>query len=158
MPEKKEQRKYERYDTEVQVYFYVTYDIRTKVKFQVIKKEAKKTSPKYLAVTKNVSAEGMCLTTDRKLLKGDRLYLEVYLPGSSEAVPMEGEVRWCKHGRTKGKKARYDIGVQLEKVSGESVQRSIYHDSEYHVVWSIVLESILGNFRILEQKRHGLTP
>ncbi|MFH1414301.1 MAG: hypothetical protein ABIG56_05595 [Candidatus Omnitrophota bacterium] len=35
----REKRKYLRFDTEAKIYFRVAYDIKTKVKFQVVKKE-----------------------------------------------------------------------------------------------------------------------
>ena len=153
MNSSKDQRRYERYDTEVKIYFYVTYDVRTKVRFQIIDKKGKTSSPKYTALSRNVSAEGLCFTSDKKLAPGDYLHLEVLLPGGKESVPMEGNVRWCQKSKTPKK---YDTGVKLSYVNGESVEKSIYHDQAYQVIWSIVLESILGNFRILEQKRHGL--
>ena len=79
------------------------------------------------------------------------------LPGSKTFIPMEGEVRGCQKAGTKFR-PKFDIGVKLLNVDGQSVERSIYHDKDYQVVWSIVLESILGNFRILEQKRKGIIP
>ena len=157
MPKKNEQRKYERYDTEVKVYYFVTYDVSTKVRFQVLDKASRKTAPQYTAVSRNVSAEGICFSSGKELHKGDHLFLEVLLPGSTTFIPMEGEVRWCQKAEAK-LGSKFDVGIKLLKVDGQSVERSIYHDKDYQVVWSIVLESILGNFRILEQKRKGIIP
>ncbi|OGX23747.1 MAG: hypothetical protein A2787_00610 [Omnitrophica WOR_2 bacterium RIFCSPHIGHO2_01_FULL_48_9] len=154
MPQK-EHRKYDRYDTEVKIYFHVAYDIKTKVRFQVMDKAHKPASPQYIALSKNVSAEGICFSSEKNLHKGDFLSLEVYVPGGREPIPMQGEVRWCEPSPKKHKgEKRFDTGVQLHTVNSESVEKSIYHDKVYQVVWSTVLESVLGNFRILEQKRH----
>ena len=150
---KKDKRRYERYDTEVKIYFYVTYDVRTKVRFKIVARNGKTSSPQYSALSRNVSAEGLCFSSDKKLAPGDYLHLEVLLPGGKKSVPMEGEVRWCLRSPSSKK---YDTGVKLGYVSGESVEKSIYHDQAYQVIWSIVLESVLGNFRILEQKRRGI--
>lgn len=157
MKKNNEQRRYERYETQVKVYYFVTYDVETKVLFQVLDKGRRKTAPQYTAISKNVSAEGMCFSSGKQLHKGDRLFLEVLLPGSKTFIPMEGEVRWCQKTGPK-LLPKFDVGVKLLNVDGQSVERSIYHDKEYQVIWSIVLESILGNFRILEQKRKGILP
>src|SRR3989338_6544012 len=96
MKKRNEQRKYERYDTEVKVYYFVTYDVKTRVRFQILDKAHRKNSPQYSAVSKNVSVEGICFLSGKELHKGDCLFLEVLLPGSKAFIPMEGEVRWCR--------------------------------------------------------------
>ncbi len=155
MKRKNEQRKYERYDTQVKVYYFVTYDVNTRVRFHILDKARRKSSAQYSAVSKNVSVEGICFLSGKELHKGDCLFLEVLLPGSKTFIPMEGEVRWCRKAGAKFR-TKFEVGVKLGKVDGQPVEKSIYQDAEYQVVWSIVLESVLGNFRILEQKRKGL--
>ena len=157
MKRKSEQRKHERYDTQVRVYYFVTYDVNTKVRFQILDKAHRKNSTQYSAISKNVSAEGICFLSGKELQKGDGLFLEILLPGSKAFIPMEGEVRWCQKTNAKFR-TKFEVGVKLSKVDGQPVEKSIYHDKEYQVIWSIVLESILGNFRILEQKRKGILP
>ena len=100
---KKENRKYSRYDTEVKIYFHVAYDIKTKVRFRLIDKAHHPASPQYAAISKNVSAEGICFTSQKKLQKGDLLFLEVFIPDGRDAIPMHGEVRWCEPGRQRQK-------------------------------------------------------
>ncbi len=151
---KKERRKYERYDTEAKIYFHVNYDIKTKVKFQVLDKEIEKAlSKKYSALSKNISAEGLRFSSDKKVKNGDSLYLELYLPKQKKPVCMTGEVRWSKAipGET-GKGHRFDTGVKLITISGEPVSSSIYYDKEHGVIWSAVLDSIFGSFRRLMRK------
>lgn len=155
-PQKKERRKYDRYATEVEIYFRVTYDLKTKVEFQVVNKDEKqKLSKKYSANSKNVSAEALCFTCKHELRRGDFLLLEVYLPSEKKPINMQGEVIWSQTTSSQQKtRQTYDTGVRLITVNGVSVKESIHFDDSHQVTWSIVLESVFGNFRKLAQKRH----
>jgi len=149
-----ERRKFERYDTEVKIYFDVKYDLKTKVKFQFIDKiKHKIMSRKYSALSKNVSAEGLCFISGQQLKKDDTLHIEVYLPGQRDPIHMEGTVEWSKSASYLKVKDRFETGVRLKKVNGKDVTSSVYRDEEHHLVWSVVLESILGSFKIFAQKR-----
>ena len=147
-----EKRKYERYDTEVKIYFHVSFDIKTVVKFVVIGKD-KKTAQlkKYPAVSKNVSVEGLCFVAAKNLEKGDILYLEVFLPKQKNPILMEGEVRWSLASATA--KGKFDTGVRIATIDGRTVADTIYQDDTYHIAWSAVLESVFGNFRRFAEKR-----
>jgi hypothetical protein len=153
----RERRKYPRYDTEVKIYFRVHYSLKTKVKFQLINKDSEKLlSKKYFGLTRDVSAEGVRFSSTKKLRKGNRLYLEMYLPRRREPVWMIGEVRWsrklCLHPK---RTLKYDSGVRLASVMGELVSKSIYFDKKYNVFWSNVLNYAFGSFRKLKQKKSG---
>ncbi|NQU19112.1 PilZ domain-containing protein [bacterium] len=153
---KKERRKYERYETDAKVYFRVIYEIETKVEFQILDKEKKDRplSEKYPAMSRNVSVEGLCFISDKKLEKGDMLYLEVYLPSEKSPIYMKGKVRWSQSASLKQReKNKFDTGVKLISVEDKSVLSSIYYDEANKVVWSIVLDSVFGNFRKLAQKK-----
>jgi len=148
--QKPDQRKFCRYDTDAKVQFYVSFDIHTRVEFQVIGgKPNKKYVRKYSGISKNVNPEGLAFRSTKKLHKGDRLVLFVRVPSSDKSIRMDGEVRWCK-ALTRGK--YFDTGVRLDKVEGNSVERSVIIDLKYNVAWSIVLESIFGNFKHLMLK------
>jgi len=151
-----DKRKYERFDTEVKIYFQVSYDLKTRVEYQILDKDKKETaSAKYEAVSRNVSAEGLCFTSDKNLEKGELLFLEIYLPKQKEAIPMKGEVVWCRpDSLAKKNEGKFDTGVRLIMVDGKSVPESIYRDKEHGVVWSAVLDAVFGNFRIFAQKRN----
>ena len=160
----KEKRKYERYDTYAKIYFHVTYDIATKVKFRVIDKVKNKAlTKKYEALSKNVSAEGLCFSSAKQLNKGDILYMEVYLPVPEDKktplpkkfkkpILMEGEVRWSQASKKQKKETFYDTGVKLITVNGKAVDESVFLDAINKVVWSVVLESIFGKFKITADK------
>ncbi len=151
----KDKRQAERYDMEAKIFFQVTYDIRTKVRFQIIDDyEEKIPFRKYFAFSRNVCAGGICFTSEKKLEKGDHLYLEVYLPQSENPVKMEGEVRWSETTTSDQKKSsQFDSGVKLKAVEGKSVIQSIYYDDSNKIIWSAVLESMFGTFRIMKQRR-----
>ena len=145
-------RQYERYETEAKVYFKVSYNINTLVKFKLLDKIRQRIAPQsYSAISKNVSAQGLCFLSDKDLKPGDALLMEVYLPGGNIRVMMEGEVRWCQKDADHPNK--FDTGVKLLSVNGQDVDSSIHKDPSYNVVWSVVLESILGNYRIFAQQR-----
>ena len=152
-----EKRKYERYDTEIKLYFDLAFDVETKVKYQLLDKDHKKVlSRKYPALSKNVSAEGLSFVAAQPLKKGDYLNLEVYLPKATQPVRMEGEVCWSRnfaHGKQGGD--AFQTGVLLKKVNGQPVQGTIYFDKEYNVNWSIALESVLGKFKDIAKERNS---
>ena len=148
-------RQYDRYETEAKIFFRVSYSINTIIKFKLLDKIRNKiASRSYSAMSKNVSAQGVCFTSDKKLNVGDKLLMEVQLPGGNIGVMMEGEVRWCREDSDDPQ--RLNTGVKLFTVNGQDVDSSIHKDPAYNVVWSVVLESILGNYRIFAQQRNHL--
>ncbi len=151
-----ERRKHSRYDTELEIYFHVNYDVTTKVKYQKMDKKSEKPLPaKYSAVSQNVSAEGLCFASSHKLNEGDKLYLEVFVPKAKEPVLMEGEVRWSDAPTVDAKeKDKFYTGIKLTKVNGISVSESVYFDEPNKIIWSAVLESVLGKYRILGQQKN----
>lgn len=147
---KQEKRKYERYDSELSVYFRVNYDLRTKVAFWVLKRAKDPQSvPKLFAISQNVSAQGLCFHSSHKLRENTPLFLEVYIPKREEPVQMTGAVRWCKPFLGKNVQegaGRFYAGIQLLTVRDKMVVPTIYFDETYKVVWSNVLESIFGSY------------
>jgi len=156
--EGKNKRKYKRYNTEAKVYFDFAYDLETKVKFELVKEKKKQ----YLAVSRNISAEGLCFVSHKDVVEGNQLYLEVYLPGAVEPIHMTGKVKWCdpiSESSTyvlddKENKQMYHIGVILSLVDGDSVDESIHFDKEYGVNWSVVLESVFGSYKMLMGEKY----
>ena len=154
----KEKRRYERYNTEVKVYFDFAYDLQTKVEFEVVdKKKHSALSKKYTAISRNIGVEGMSIAANKELKKGDLLQMEVYLPNIKNPIPMEGMVRWCqtRDDFSKEKDGEQDseyafrAGIQIFSVNGEAVPGSVHYDQEYKVHWSNVLESVFGNYKLL---------
>ena len=151
-----ELRKHVRYNTDMEVYFRVKYDIKTRVKFKIIRGGEEH---KYSGLCKNVSVEGLCFVSNKKLNKGNLLLIEVYEPIIKMPVIMEAKVCWCKKLTSdKKNKQSFATGVQIVSVNGESVPDSIHIDKEYKVAWSVVLESLFGDFvamiRKLKKKKY----
>jgi hypothetical protein len=147
-----ERRKYERYETDLKVQFYVTFDLETKIHFKVKEKDKGDFSPeKYHAVSKNISVEGICFVTEKRLNKGDLLALEVYVPSSTQAIHMQGEVRWCV--QEKGKRDVYETGVKIFTVEGERLEKTIVFDEVHNIMWSAVLDLVFSSFKQLSLKR-----
>ena len=148
---KKDKRKCERYDTEIKIYFQVSYDIKTRIKYQIIKKKrGERLSRKYPGLSRNVSIKGIRFVSERQLSRGNLLFIELYLPRQKIPICMTGEVRWSKKIKVHPEiKYKYDTGVKLISVSGKPVSASIHYDKKHHIPWSIVLETIFGNFRKL---------
>lgn len=149
---KNEVRRHDRYDTNVKVHFYVPYDLKTKVNFKF--KEPfpdESLNKKFTGVTKNISAGGICFVSDQRLLKDDCILIDIFLPGVEKPISMEGEVRWSKVSE---EGLHFYTGVQLTKVFDKLVEESIYFDQEHQVIWSIVLDQVLGNFALLHKKMY----
>jgi hypothetical protein len=146
-----ERRKSLRYDTALKVHYKVAYDVKTRVKFQVldIEKHAL-THRKYSGVSKNVSVDGLCFVATKKLEKGDEILLEVYPPNAKMPVHMKGEVKWeHRLPEDSGGRIAFKTGVDILSVEGKPVTGTIHFDRKYKVVWSSVLESLFGNFKTM---------
>ncbi len=151
---KEDKRKYQRYDSELSVYFNVNYDLKTKVVFWLFKKgKDDRSLPRLFAVSQNVSAQGLCFRSEHKLRKNTPLFLEVYIPKKEDPVLMTGCVRWSRPLSDKdGKEEKFCTGIELSTVHEKKVHPTIYFDETYKVIWSNVLESIFGSYREAAQK------
>lgn len=145
-----EGRQYGRYEADAKIHFIVPYDLTTKVNFQhqppLPGPDANK---RFSGITQNISAGGICFLSDYKPQRGDYLLIELYLPNEAKPIVMEGEVKWS---RANEDGLRFLTGVQLVKVSSKPVEESIYFDQDHQVIWSVVLDQVLGNFAILHKK------
>jgi hypothetical protein len=145
-----EGRRHDRYDTEAKIHFIVPYDLTTKVNFQYKKPQPDPAlNKRFEGVTKNISAGGICFVSQFKPQRGDGLLIDLFLPNAEKPIPMEGEVKWSK---ATDDGLSFYTGVQLVKVSGKPVEESIYFDEDHQVIWSAVLDQVLGNFALLHKK------
>jgi len=155
----KERRKHKRFNMDAEIYFDFIYDLETKVEYELIdKKQEKPLSEKYSAISRNVSVGGLCFVGTKEVKQDDLLHMEVYVPRAKKPIHMKGETVWCKPATptyqdliiadVEGKRY-FEVGVRLLEVNGVSVDESIHHDPTYDVDWSVVLESIFGNFKML---------
>lgn len=144
-----DRRRHTRYETDLKIQFFVSFDIKTQIQFK-IKHKAKKdfSGTKYDAISRNISAEGLAFISSKKLQKGDILSLELYVPSAEKPISMVGEVRWCWPTKdTKGKD--YETGILLNEVEGQRVENTIVVDPAHRIAWSIVLETVFGEFKYI---------
>lgn len=144
-----DKRLHERHDYREQVYFDFIYDFQAKVDFNSFDEENESgNSEQYSGITHNVSTQGLCFSTDAEVSSHSILDIYVHLMNKDETVKLQGEVRWNKVTSVdqNGNK-RFDVGIHLTQINGRSVQETIHYDENYHIYWSEVLESLLGNFR-----------
>lgn len=154
----RERRKYERYDLETKVHFFVTYNLKTKVSFLVIDGgKGAGTARKHIGLTRNISVEGMRFGSATELKKGDKLFLEVYLPGMEKPIRMTGQVRWSKKIVPCAKdRFKFDTGVRILTVKNKRVARTIHFEEHRLVHWSIILDAVFGGFHKFLHKAKNL--
>ena len=150
-----EKRRNSRYPAEVAMRYDFAYDVATRLEFQVKRQLIpQKLIPKYPAISKNVSLEGLGFVAAKALSQGDLLNLELYLPHEKNPIHMEGKVCWSRPADSKNphSKLRFETGVQLTKIEGQEVAETIYFDEEYKILWSKVLDNVLGGYRLAVKK------
>ncbi len=155
-----ENRRYKRHSTQGQLVYNFTYDVKTEMEFQIEDKNfSSESARKFSALSKNLSAEGMCFISDKKLRKGTPLHVSLHLPESNETVDMEGEVKWSESCRAEERirqqadKPLFDTGIKLWEVNGRPVSESIHYDELFKLQWSVVLESVFGKYRLIMDER-----
>jgi len=163
-----DKRKSKRYNTEIEVYFDFAYDLETKIKFELIDKEKEKSLSKlYQAISRNISAEGLSFVSHQNVEPGNFLHMELYLPSTKDPIHMTGEVKWSKiasssyeqYGlKSEKDEAIYQVGIRLASVNNKPVLKSVHFDTEYEVNWSVVLESVFGNYKMLMGKKYKRKP
>ena len=150
-----EQRKSQRYSTEVEVLFQVAFPLKTQMSFQIIDPESgERNTNKYPAISKNIGVDGLCFTTSFRLEQGEHISLEVFLEGKKDPIPMEGQVRWSRQSAfSTAKDRKFDAGIKIISVKGQMVSETFQYDEEKQVVWSGVLQTIFGDFKEEAKKK-----
>jgi hypothetical protein len=148
-----QKRKYPRFETEVKVHFQLPYDFRTEIDFSV-DVEAKHGSPQmYVGFSKNISVQGLCFESNKRLNPGDVLWLELHMPSTNEIIYMQGQVRWCQLSSASPETVKsFVTGLEVHKVDGVDIEQTVYFDEQYGVTWSHLLERVLGNFAKAQKK------
>ncbi len=150
-----EQRKHLRFDTDVKVHFHVPYNFRTEVDFALNEKFP---AEKYIGFSKNISAYGLCFEANKELKIGDNLWLEMHLPDTKEIIYMQGVARWCQLSVVAPETPKmFLVGVEVKVVDGVDVEQTVYYDQKYGVVWSELLERVLGSYAQLFRKGSSVT-
>ncbi|MBF0386439.1 MAG: NUDIX domain-containing protein [Candidatus Omnitrophica bacterium] len=150
-----EQRKYLRFDTDVKIHFHVPYEFRTEVDFSL---KQVPLAEKYIGFSKNISAYGLCFEANKEVHIGGQLWLELHLPESKDIIYMQGIARWCQLSVLAPERPKmYLIGVEVLVVDGVNVEQTTYFDQKYGIVWSELLERVLGSYAQLHKKNFAVT-
>ena len=111
---------------------YVRVDVAAKVIFRV-KPENKGGAPPegISAVSKNLSVEGICFTSEQHLAPGTDLELQIVLSSDPEPLILNGEVKWSRPAQKAGSpKAMFDIGIELHTLGLSDENRYLRYVSE----------------------------
>ncbi len=155
-----ENRRYKRHHTLDRPEYNFSYDVETPVECEIDGGQKTPAHLKFPACSKNLSVEGICLVSDKKLKKGTPVHLSLFLPETNETVAMEGEVKWSAErietpeGDLKeNSKKMFDTGIKLKEVNGDPVPQTIHYDKLFKLQWSNVLESVFGRYRLIMDER-----
>ena len=94
----------------------------------------------YTGLTQNISAGGLFIATNAIRRIGDRITLKFFLPGSTEPLAVETEVRWIRENSALNRvDGATGMGVRFVNLSAEAAQAiqqfiesrdSLYYDDE----------------------------
>ena len=104
---------------------YARLDLQSKVEFTVTEGAGKNSSGiKYCASGKNIGAEGILISSKKELTPGVILEMDMFLPGRTDPICIQGEVRWCKPATLAagGNKAEFDAGVKFTTIDKNHVR------------------------------------
>ncbi|MBU4377037.1 MAG: PilZ domain-containing protein [Candidatus Omnitrophica bacterium] len=67
---------------------------------------------------KNLSAEGLCIVTDKEIPRDKDVELDIYLPGRKKPARIHGSVIWTHKIKNLGKKTgtRFEAGIKLYNI------------------------------------------
>jgi hypothetical protein len=148
------QRKYPRFDTDIRISFSLPYDFRTKIGFKVDSDHDATQKNVYSGFSKNISVNGLCFESSKELSPGDKLWIEMHIPNNPEVVYLEGEARWSRLISVVPNAPHvYATGLIVHKVDGAPVDDTVYFDDTYKVMWSQLLERVLGSFARQNRKK-----
>lgn len=153
-PDPQDKRLHERFDTTVQVHFTLPYDFRTEVDFTLEGERSLHPLPKHIGFSRNISVKGLCFESDQKIEPGQSLWLELHLPHDQNVIYMQAESRWSDLiSPPEADRKTFLTGAEVKVVDGEQVDATVYFDEKYHVMWSQLLERVLGGFAKACKKR-----
>ncbi len=153
-PKKPDLRKLPRYVTDVKVNFVLPFEIRAEVDFGMEQGGKEGHVHKYVGFSRNISAQGLCFESNVEVPPGTALWLELHLPDTEKIIYMHGEVRWTQLVTVTPQTPKaFLTGVQIRIVDGIEVEQTVYFDQKYHVMWSELLEHVLGGFAKAHKKK-----
>ena len=142
------QRTYRRHALKDKALVNFIYDFHAKVDVRSAGVPVKPAGVTCQGVCKNISAEGLCFVSRKKLRRGEKLDLKFYISAHNPPLQMQGNVRWSKEvPGSRPMYSQFDTGLKLITIEGKAVHKSIYFDEAYKLYWSDVLELISGKWK-----------
>ena len=142
------QRTYRRHPLKDKALVNFIYDFHANVDVRSAEASIKPAAIKCQGVCKNISAEGLCFVSRKKLKRGEKLDLKFYLSADNPPLHMQGNVRWSKKSpESRRTQSQFDTGLKLTMIEGRAVHDSIHFDEAYKLYWSDVLELISGKWK-----------
>lgn len=149
-------RKYLRYETDAKVQFRIPYDFKAEVDFKISEEMMEGRERTYVGFSKDISVCGLSFKSPKHLESGDLLWLDLHLPKSDKMIFMQGEVCWCRSLESSAEDGpRFQAGIKIAKVDGLDVEGTVYFDKTYGVVWSELLERVLGGFAKINRNKRS---
>ena len=92
---------------------FIRFDLDTNIKFRIFDDLHIEENIKTKA--KNLSAEGVCIVTEKNFPVNKNIELEISLPGRKRPVKVRGKIIWSQKikGGGKGIKDHYESGIRL---------------------------------------------
>ena len=93
---------------------FIRFDLDTNVKFKYFDNIDENIRCK----SKNLSAEGVCIVTDREMPRDKDVELDISLPGRKRPVRIRGKILWTHKIKSADKKKQdhYEAGIKLYTV------------------------------------------
>lgn len=97
---------------------YPRFEMKGKVRFRV---------PEHMDISiasiKNISGGGLCLLTEQKVVKDQKLSLEFGLPGDAKPILGVGEVKWVEELDYPQGRFNFRVGIQFVKIDEDRQKR-----------------------------------
>lgn len=95
---------------------FIRFDLDTNIKFKFF--ESIDIGESIKGKSKNLSAEGVCIVTEKEIPRNKNIELDISLPGKKRPVKIHGKVMWTHKIKSVDKKlpSHYEAGIKLYTV------------------------------------------
>jgi len=151
---KKDHRTYRRHRLKKDISLDFAYDVDVDVDISSKGNLGKPPDFKFKGLCKNISVEGMCLISDEKLKRGEKIDLDCHFSGGKKPVHLQGNVRWSKEVIDKLHNRYFETGIRLTTIEGRFVHRSVRFDKKFNIYWSDALELFTKQLKKVIEDKH----
>lgn len=95
---------------------FIRFDFDASIKFKL--SESSNVDKSMEAKAKNLSAEGLCIVTEKEIPRDRNIELNIFLPGKKRAVRVHGKIIWTHRvkGADKSAAGTFESGIKLYTV------------------------------------------